>query len=185
MKHLTAYQAIKRLFDICLSYIGIFVFSPLAVLSSFAVWLEDGRPIFYIQERVGKGGRLFKAIKFRTMDYKKQGSRLPLLLRTTALDEFPQLINIIKGQMSFVGPRPLVPQEIQRGREFDLRSAVPPGLTGLAQILARKDAPALEKFKYDIIYIENKNLFLDISLILRSFWISLARRWDIVNKALK
>lgn len=179
------YSIIKRASDISLSYIGLFFSLPFWVLLSFVIWLEDGRPIFYIQERVGKDNRLFKAIKFRTMHYGKGNSRLACLLRKTALDELPQVINIIKGEMSFVGPRPLIPQEIKMCDELNLRLSVLPGLTGLAQIFAAKDAPVLKKFNYDIFYIKKQNIVLDILLILKSFSISLSRKWDNIRNGSK
>jgi lipopolysaccharide/colanic/teichoic acid biosynthesis glycosyltransferase len=176
---------LKRPFDFSLALIGLTLIFPIWSLIVFLVWLEGDRPIFYVQERVGKNGALFKTVKFRTMGYRKKSSILAKFLRTTALDELPQLINIIKGQMSFVGPRPLIPQELQISEEFKLRSAVLPGLTGLAQVLVAKDAPVLEKLNYDIVYIKNQNIALDILLILRSFGISLNRKWDTLNNGLK
>jgi len=175
---------LKRPFDFSLALIGLTLTFPIWSLIIFLIWLENGRPVFYIQERVGLESRIFKMMKFRTMGYRKKSSRLAKFLRTTALDEFPQLMNIIKGQMSFVGPRPLIPQEIQINEEFKLRSAVLPGLTGLAQVLVAKDAPVLEKLNYDILYIKNKNIVLDTLLILKSFGISLNRKWDTLNNFL-
>lgn len=173
---------LKRAFDIFLSFLGLFFSLPLWILFSFAIYLKDGRPIFYLQERIGKDSKIFKAIKFRTLGYREESSVLAKFLRTTALDELPQLINILKGEMSFVGPRPLIPQELQMYKELNLRATVRPGLTGMAQVLAFKDAPVLEKFKYDIWYIKNQNIALDISLILKSFWLSLRKRWDVAIK---
>ncbi len=172
---------VKRIFDIFLSYIGLFFLFPWWIIFAFAIWLEDGLPIFYIQERVGKKARIFRTIKFRTMYYRKQSSVIAKFLRNSALDESPQLINIMKGEMSFVGPRPLIPQEINLGENLDLRSSICPGLTGIAQVVAPKDAPLAEKLKYDLWYIENQSLFLDMLLILKSFWVSLNRRWDIIR----
>lgn len=97
------------------------------------------------------------------------------------MDESPQLINIIKGEMSFVGPRPLIPEEISLGENLDLRSSVCPGLTGVAQVVAAKDAPIAEKLKYDLWYIGNQSVWLDIRLILKSFWMSFNKRWDIIS----
>ena len=172
---------VKRISDIFLSYIGLFFLFPLWIIFAFAIWLEDGLPIFYIQERVGKKARIFRTIKFRTMYHKKQSSAIAKFLRNTALDESPQLINIMRGEMSFVGPRPLISQEINPGERVDLRSSICPGLTGIAQVVAPKDAPLAEKLKYDLWYIENQSMLLDMRLILRSFWMSLGRRWDIIK----
>jgi len=171
----------KRIFDLILSYIGLFFLFPLWIIFAFAIWLEDGLPVFYIQHRVGKKNRYFQTIKFRTMHYKKQSSHLARFLRNTALDESPQLINILKGEMSFVGPRPLIPQEVSLGDSLDLRFSIAPGLTGAAQVVAAKNAPVTEKLKYDLWYIKNQSLWLDILLILKSFWMSLNKRWDIIG----
>jgi len=178
-------RVLKRSLDFFLALIGLTLAFPIWLLIILLIWLENGRPIFYIQERVGKDSKLFKAIKFRTMNYRRGNSRLASLLRKTALDELPQLINIIKGDMSFVGPRPLIPKEMKMCNELNLRLSVLPGLTGLAQILAAKDAPVLKKFNYDIFYIKNQNIALDILLILKSVGISLNRKWDIINSGLK
>lgn len=144
------------------------------------IWLEAKENVFYIQERVGLNGRIFKVIKFRTMGYKNDNSRLPRLLRSTALDELPQLINILKGDMSFVGPRPLIPGELASQPNAQYRSIVRPGLTGVAQVFISKNASISEKSRYDLWYIDKQNILLDISLILRSFWVSLGRKWDLL-----
>lgn len=182
MRFLRLKSAVKRLFDLSLSYLGMFFSLPLWVIFCYGIFLEDGWPIFYPQTRVGKGGLVFRAIKFRTLGYRIEKPFLSRLLRATALDELPQLINIIRGQMSFVGPRPLIPEEIQMYVELAFRSTVRPGLTGMAQVYAPKDAPVTEKFKYDLWYIQNQNLGLDIYLILMSFWISMKKKWDVSVK---
>lgn len=123
-------------------------------------------------------------LKFRTMNYKREKTFLSRLLRSTALDELPQLINILKADMSFVGPRPLIPQEACLTEELSLRALIRPGLTGIAQIAVSKNASLLEKSRYDIEYISIQNIGLDITIILRSFWSSLRRKWDSV-KAIK
>lgn len=178
MSFLKNYSKLKRLFDIFLSSTGLFFLSSLWVISSFAIWLQEGRPIFYLQDRVGLNGKIFKMLKFRTLGYKKADSRLALFLRRSALDELPQLINILKGEMSFVGPRPLVPEEVLGDKSADSRDTVKPGLTGAAQVFIAKDASVFEKSQYDYWYIQNRSFGLDIALILKSFWISLGRRWD-------
>jgi undecaprenyl phosphate N,N'-diacetylbacillosamine 1-phosphate transferase len=182
MKHFCICVKLKRPFDFTLALLAMFVFSPVWVLVILAIWLEDGRPVFYIQERVGKDCHIFKAIKFRTMGYKKSSSKFANFLRSTALDELPQILNILKGQMSFVGPRPLVQQELCVCEELKARTAVLPGLTGLAQLHASKDSPVMEKFQYDIAYIERQNILLDMALILKSVAVSISRRWDRLSK---
>jgi len=195
---------LKRIFDILLSAIGLFFSSPLWILISVLVLLEDGRPLFFRQERVGKLGRKFKALKFRTMKHHPDKPHLDLdldikndlrltstgkILRATAMDELPQLLNILKGDMSFVGPRSL-PLWIDDDREgvkykditeipgFEERSRVKPGLTGIAQIYAPKDASREEKFKYDIEYVNKMNFWLDLKLIFLSFRITLRGAWE-------
>jgi lipopolysaccharide/colanic/teichoic acid biosynthesis glycosyltransferase len=170
----------KRLFDIFLSSIGLIGSSPLWILFSLAIKLEDRGPIFYRQERVGKGGRIFKAMKFRSMirDAEKvtgpvqavendpRVTKVGRILRATAMDELPQLVNILKGDMSFVGPRALRPKEkevhgnpdetdIEKVPGYKERLAVRPGLTGIAQIYLPTDALRKEKFQYDLHYINN------------------------------
>jgi lipopolysaccharide/colanic/teichoic acid biosynthesis glycosyltransferase len=196
---------LKRLFDIILSSTGIVGSSPLWLIFSSAILAEDGLPIFYLQERVGKRGKIFKAIKFRSMfkDAEKgigpvqaaeddpRIMKIGRILRATAMDELPQLINILKGDMSFVGPRALRPEEIEvRDRRFNEpvflenihgyqeRHAVRPGLTGLAQVYLPTDAPRYQKFRYDFLYIRNQSLFLDLKLIFLSFLITFRGRWE-------
>lgn len=192
----------KRLFDILLSLFGLGISLPLWVISALLIWLSDGGPIFYVQERAGKHGRIFKGLKFRSMTECAEAdigprqaqendariTRIGILLRATAMDELPQLINILKGDMSFVGPRALVPVEIDKsdGRPrgvwefegFKERSSVRPGLTGLAQVLAPRDIERAEKFKYDIWYVRNQSLWLDIKIMLVSFMISIIGKWE-------
>lgn len=195
---------LKRVFDYILALIGLFIFSPLWLIFSWAIWLEDRGQIFYIQERVGYQGRIFKGIKFRSMikdaekrtgpiqakDDDPRVTRIGRLLRRTAMDELPQLLNILKGDMSFVGPRALRPTEIEDGDTakaksifqvpgFEKRSGILTGLTGVAQVFASRHLSREEKFKLDLWYIENQNFWLDVWLILKSIMISLKRRWDI------
>jgi len=169
---------LKRTFDFCLALSGLVLSFPLWCLICLFIWLEDRGNVFYIQERVGLEGKIFKLLKFRTMGYRKENSPLARILRTTALDELPQLVNILRGEMSFVGPRPLVPQELCLQIDFPDRASVRPGLTGVAQLLVSKNASILEKAKYDSWYAQKQSFSLDILLILRSFWVSLSRKWD-------
>lgn len=175
---------LKRPFDFILSIIGMVISFPLWLISGFAIWLEDKGGIFYLQERIGKNSRFFKVIKFRSMrEESGNNSRITnvgRILRVTALDELPQLINILKGDMSFVGPRPPVPQEVQLGQEeLRIRFTVRPGLTGVAQILLPKEAPILEKAQYDIWYIKNQSFSLDLYLIFLSFLVTFRGRWEV------
>ena len=192
----------KRLLDLLLSGAGLALSSPLWLVIGALIKLEDGGPIFFSQERVGLGGRRFQALKFRSMrvDAERLGAhqagehdarvtRLGRLLRATAMDELPQLWNIFHGDMSFVGPRALRPGEIEVNGTgemerledvpgFTARCAVKPGLTGVAQIYAPRDVVRRQKFRYDRIYIGRRSLWLDVRLILLSFWITSRGTWE-------
>jgi lipopolysaccharide/colanic/teichoic acid biosynthesis glycosyltransferase len=194
---------LKRTFDVALSATGLLLSSPLWMLIAAAIKLEDRGPVLFVQERVGKGGVTFRALKFRSMVV--QASTLPphqagehdpritgvgRLLRATALDELPQLYNIFIGDMSFVGPRPLMPGEIEvRGSGelvrldsipgYEARHSVRPGLTGLSQVYAPRDTPRARKFRLDAIYVRNATFRLDVFLVAVSFWITFRGRWEL------
>jgi lipopolysaccharide/colanic/teichoic acid biosynthesis glycosyltransferase len=192
---------LKRSFDIFLSGLGLLLSSPLWLVFALAVKLEDGGPVFYGQRRVGRYGQPFKSWKFRSMvpnadqqlqakDHDSRITRTGRLLRATAMDELPQLWNILVGDMSFVGPRALMPEEIEVSSNgelvpmekipgYEFRHRVPPGLTGVAQIYAPRDIPRRDKFRYDRLYIQRQNFWLDIRLILLSFWITLRGTWEV------
>ena len=194
---------LKRPFDILLSFCGIVLSSPFWIVLAFLIWLEDRGPVFYTQERMGRSGHIFKALKFRSMIIDAEKEHVPIqatendsrvtrvgkYMRKTAMDELPQLINIFKGDMSFVGPRALRPQEKEvngDGSAMDItqipgfleRSRVKPGLTGLAQIFLSADAPRRKKFRYDSIYIGRQSFCFDIKLICLSFWITFRAKWE-------
>ena len=194
----------KRLFDIGLSGVGLLASSPLWVVLAAAIKLEDGGPVFYRQDRVGRGGHRFSAMKFRSMrtdaealtgpvqaaEHDPRVTRVGRWMRKTAMDELPQLWNILRGDMSFVGPRALRPGEIEAEADgrlvaledvpgFEHRVRVRPGLTGLAQIYARRDVPRRQKFRYDRVYVARSSWLLDVRLILLSFWISLLGTWEV------
>jgi rhamnosyl/mannosyltransferase len=195
--------AVKRAFDVALASIGLLVSSPLWLAVAAAVKLDDGGPVFYHQVRTGRGGRPFISWKFRSMVHDADArfgprqaaagdprvTRVGRLLRATALDELPQLWSILRGDMSFVGPRALMPEEITAdgaGRPTRLadvpgyaaRHAVTPGLTGLAQVYADRDIPPRKKFRYDLLYIRRRSFGLDLRLIFLSFWVSFRGRWE-------
>jgi colanic acid biosynthesis glycosyl transferase WcaI len=194
---------LKRPFDVALAAAGLVLSAPLWPLVAAAVKLGDGGPVFYAQERVGRGGRLFRSLKFRSMAPDSDArlgprqaargdtrvTRVGTLLRATALDELPQLLNILRGDMSFVGPRPLLPAEIELdGRDellpleaipgYEARHRVRPGLTGVAQIYASRGLPRRQKFRLDLLYIRRQSLWLDLKLILLSFWITARGKWE-------
>lgn len=193
----------KRAFDLALSFAGLVVSSPVWVAIATAIKLEDGGRIFFRQERVGRHGQPFHALKFRSMIPNAEAltgpvqatvndpriTRIGRLLRATALDELPQLWNIFAGDMSFVGPRPLRPGEADvdsDGRVVALdeipgyaqRHQVRPGLTGLAQVYAPRDVRRAAKFRLDRLYLRNAGLCLDVKLILISFWITSRGEWE-------
>ena len=195
--------ALKRAFDVALSGAGLIASTPLWVLFAAAIKLHDGGPVFYRQARSGLHGRPFDVLKFRSMvpDAEAgvgavQASRsdprvtaVGRFLRATAMDELPQLWNILRGDMSFVGPRALRPGEIETLGNGDLerledvpgfaeRSRVRPGLTGIAQIYAPRDIPRRMKFRYDLFYVRRQSFWLDLRLVLLSFWITLRGAWE-------
>jgi lipopolysaccharide/colanic/teichoic acid biosynthesis glycosyltransferase len=193
---------IKRAFDVLLSGAGLLASAPLWALFAAAIRLEDGGPVFFAQERVGRGGRPFRALKFRSMrpdaealvgavqatEHDPRVTGVGRILRATAMDELPQLWNIFRGDMSFVGPRALRPGEIERVGEalvaleavpgYEARITVRPGLTGIAQVYAPRDVSRRNKFRYDRVYIRRRSIWLDLRLILLSFWISFLGTWE-------
>jgi len=192
---------LKRPFDFVLALIGLLLSSPLWAVISLAIYLEDRGPAFFTQERCGRDGRLFTYMKFRTMRLPEKGrsahsviyladdprvTRIGKLLRVTALDELPELLSILKGEMSFVGPRPL-PFRIEVTSPYgnigevpgyETRSRVRPGLTGLAQVCAPKSIGHRRKFRYDALYVRRMSFWLDLKLILLSFWMTFRGRWE-------
>lgn len=194
---------LKRPLDFFLSLIMLVFSTPLLIILAIAIRFEDGGPIFYRQLRWGRFGRKFTVFKFRTMvpdSDKKFGLKqaeendpritpVGRILRATGLDELPQLICILLGEMSFVGPRALAIGEIiydeKRRRVsyentpgFSERMAVRPGLTSLATVHLHKDASARRKFRYDLYYIRKQSFALDIWLIALSFYISFRGKWE-------
>jgi lipopolysaccharide/colanic/teichoic acid biosynthesis glycosyltransferase len=192
----------KRALDVALSGVGLVVSAPLWAVLAALIKLEDHGSIFFSQERVGEGGRLFSALKFRSMipdaearvgalqasEHDPRVTRIGRIMRVTAMDELPQLWNIFRGDMSFVGPRALRPGEIETGGGqhvaiedipgYRERHSVRPGLTGIAQIFAPRDIPRRHKFKYDQLYVRRQTFGLDLKLIVLSFWITFRGRWE-------
>jgi len=201
--HVKAIPPAKRGLDVALSGVGLLLSAPIWAVLAALIKLEDGGPVFFGQERVGEGGRLFRALKFRSMipdaearvgalqatEHDPRITRIGRVMRATAMDELPQLWNIFRGDMSFVGPRALRPGEIEtggRGQHVAMedipgyveRHTVRPGLTGIAQIFAPRDVPRRHKFKYDRLYVERESFLLDVRLILLSFWITFRGKWE-------
>ena len=173
---------IKRTFDIIASLGGLILLSPVILIVAILVRINLGSPILFTQDRVGKDNKIFKMMKFRSMkDAKdKYGNLLPdsarltkfgRKLRGTSLDELPELINVLKGEMSLIGPRPLLVQYIPLYSERQLkRHDVLPGLTGWAQVNGRNSLTWKEKFEFDIYYVENWNLKLDAKIFFLTFY---------------
>ncbi len=188
-------SAAKRLFDVGLAGAGLCLSWPFWLVIAVLVKLDDGGPVFYAQPRVGRSGVPFSSLKFRSMrpdaDARfgpRQAARVGRVLRATAMDELPQLWNILRGDMSFVGPRALMPEEIEAGGlasvplaripGYEARHRVRPGLTGLAQVYADRDLPRRQKFRYDLLYIRRRSFALDLRLVALSVWITLRGRWE-------
>jgi len=196
-------SAAKRVFDVALAGAGLGLSWPLGLVIAALVKLDDGGPVFYTQPRVGRHGARFRSWKFRSMRADADArfgprqarpddarvTRVGRVLRATAMDELPQLWNILRGDMSFVGPRALMPDEIEIGGRgarvaietipgYEARHRVRPGLTGIAQIYAARDVPRRQKFRYDLLYIRRRSFALDLRLIALSFWITLRGTWE-------
>lgn len=178
---------VKRLLDITISLIALIFLLPLMSLIYLSVRINLGSPAFFLQERVGKDNKIFKMIKFRTMKNStdKNGNLLSdnervtkfgSFLRSFSLDELPELINILKGDMSLVGPRALLVQYLGLYNDEQIRRhEVLPGLTGWAQINGRNSITWSEKFKLDVWYVDNWSLWLDIKIFFLTFWKVLKR----------
>ncbi|HJZ77599.1 MAG TPA: sugar transferase, partial [Vicinamibacterales bacterium] len=194
---------IKRVFDCALAGAGLVASAPVWLVLAIAIKLEDGGPIVYRQQRVGRGGRVFAALKFRSMvpdaeartgpvqatENDPRITRVGRLMRATAMDELPQLWNIFAGDMSFVGPRPLRPGEVEARSDgrfvrldeipgYEARHAVRPGLTGIAQVYAPRDIDRARKFRLDRLYLKRAGFWFDLKLIVVSFWISVRGDWE-------
>jgi lipopolysaccharide/colanic/teichoic acid biosynthesis glycosyltransferase len=189
--------------DVAVSGVGLVLSSPVWLGLAITIKMEDGGSVLFGQDRVGEGGGIFRALKFRSMipnaeagvgavqaeEHDPRITRIGRLMRATAMDELPQLWNIFRGDMSVVGPRALRPGEIETSGNhqhvsmeeipgYVERHSVRPGLTGIAQIFAPRDVPRRHKFKYDVIYIANQSFALDVRLILLSFWITFRGKWE-------
>ena len=167
----------KRLTDIVIATIALILLSPIFILVAIKVRKNLGSPIFFLQERPGKDGKLFKMIKFRSMKdaVDKNGEPLPdelritpfgQRLRSTSLDEMPQLINVLKGEMSVVGPRPMLKDFVKLySPEQARRLNVRPGMTGLAQVSGRNELDYEERFKCDVWYVDHHNIWVDLKIM--------------------
>jgi sugar transferase (PEP-CTERM system associated) len=186
----------KRSFDLICSVLILALTFPIMLLAALAVWLEDRGPVFYSQERVGKDGATFRVLKFRSMraDAEKGGkpqwaakndprvTRVGNFMRKTRIDELPQILNVFKGEMSFVGPRPerayFVEQLIEVVPYYNVRHSIKPGITGWAQVrygYGSSAEDALQKLQYDLYYVKNNSLFLDVLVLIDTLKVVLFR----------
>ncbi|MBI6063026.1 sugar transferase [Clostridium perfringens] len=173
---------IKRTFDIIASLGGLIVLSPIMIICAILIRINLGSPIFFKQKRIGKDNKEFEMIKFRTMKdaVDKEGNQLPdelrltkvgQILRSLSIDELPELINILKGDMSLIGPRPLLVKYLPLYNERQIRRhEVLPGLTGWAQVNGRNNITWSEKFELDVYYVENWSLKLDLKIFFLTFY---------------
>jgi len=176
------YSHIKRFFDLVLAIFGIIILSPVLFIISLVLLLTSEFPILFRQVRPGQYGKPFTILKFRTMtnDFDLSGKALPdsarltrfgKFLRSTSFDELPELLNVLKCDMSFVGPRPLLMQYLKRYTPEQMRRhEVKPGITGWAQINGRNAIAWEEKFKLDVWYVDHQSLWLDIKIICLTVW---------------
>jgi len=186
----------KRLFDIVGSILALLAFSPLFILLSVLILITDGRPIFYRQNRIGKGGKMFRIIKFRSMykdadkilksnpaiyqkylenDYKlPEGedpriTKIGRILRKTSLDELPQFINVLKGDMSLVGPRPIVPEELREyGEKKNEFLLMKPGITGIWQVSGRSELKYPERTRVELKYMQVQSFSYDLRVLYKT-----------------
>jgi lipopolysaccharide/colanic/teichoic acid biosynthesis glycosyltransferase len=167
----------KPLLDCVVSLLGIVVLSPIFLVTLISLFISNNGKVFFVQNRPGKNEKIFKIIKFRTMNNKKDahGNLLPdaerltylgKIVRKTSLDEIPQLINVLKGDMNLIGPRPLLPEYLSLYNERQKkRHTVKPGITGWAQINGRNAVEWNKKFEFDVWYIENLSFILDLQIL--------------------
>ena len=189
---------IKRFLDFVLSLLALIVLMPVMLVIAIIIKIDSKGPIFFLQERLGKNGKVFKIIKFRTMivNAEKSGlkingendsriTKLGSFLRKTSLDEIPQLVNVIKGEMSLIGPRPPVTYHPHKYEDYNeeqkQRFLVRPGITGLAQVRVRNSATWDERIEIDLEYIKDITFFKDIEIIFKTL-IKIIKKEDIYKK---
>lgn len=168
----------KRILDFFASLIGLLVLSPILFIVTIGLFFANQGKPFFFQRRPGKNGKIFKIIKFKTMNDKRDSSgnllsdelrltKIGAFVRKTSLDEIPQLINVLKGEMSLIGPRPLLPEYLNLYNDFQRRrNHVKPGITGWAQVNGRNTISWEQKFEYDVWYVDHLNFLLDIKILL-------------------
>ena len=177
----------KRLIDVAVAASALVLGAPVIAATALLVYADVGRPLLFRQDRVGRGGRIFELVKFRTMKHAVDRDGRPLpdaerltrigrFLRASSLDELPQLVNVLRGEMSLVGPRPLLVEYLPRySPEQARRHEVEPGITGLAQVAGRNALSWPEKFALDVYYVDHGSLALHLKILARTVARVLAR----------
>ena len=180
----------KHFFDFCIAFIALLFLLPIIIVATILLWFANDKKPFFFQERPGKSGKLFKIIKFKTMNDKKDtsGNLLPdsdrltaigAIIRKTSLDELPQLFNVLKGDMSLVGPRPLLPEYLELYTpEEQKRHLVRPGITGWAQVNGRNAISWKQKFAFDVWYVTNYSLRVDVAILVKTVY-KVVKRSDV------
>ncbi len=211
-KKISSYKSVKatgyvtkRVFDLLVGSAALIVALPLMILIAIAIKLDSKGPVIFGHTRIGKDGKSFKCLKFRTMVMNSQEildnlllenpqlreeweknfklkndpriTKVGHFLRKTSLDELPQLVNVMKGEMSLVGPRPIINKEVQKyGNYYEIYKAVLPGITGLWQVSGRNDIDYEERVQLDVRYVRNWSLWMDIKILIRTIGVVLARK---------
>lgn len=188
---------LKKIFDLLGAFLGLILLSPLFLIIAILIKLDSRGPIFFRYQRAGKNGKIFKPFKFRTM---KQGAikeglgynvsknderitKTGKFLRRWGIDEFPQLINVLLGEMSLVGPRPTFTHQTDKYNDFERkRLEIKPGLAGWALIHGRNSLSWPERIKYDVWYVENWSLWLDIKIIFKTFYLIFIKQEGVYGK---
>jgi lipopolysaccharide/colanic/teichoic acid biosynthesis glycosyltransferase len=173
-------KVFKRLFDIIIASIFFILLLPIFIVVFIVIKMEDRGPIFFFQDRTGKDGKTFKMFKFRSMTvettrngkkltHNERVTKVGRVLRKTSIDEFPQVINVLKGEMSIIGPRPWIPEYYERfNKQQKHRCDVLPGITGLAQVNGRNGLSIFDKIKYDIEYAKNVSFIMDLKITVKT-----------------
>lgn len=182
------YKYFKRIMDFVASLTALIILSPLIALSAVLVKISDGGSVLFKQRRPGKDGKIFTVYKFRTMSEKTEDengrelsdvermTKIGSFLRKTSLDELPQLFNVLKGDMSFIGPRPLLCEYLELYTPYQMRRhEVLPGISGLAQVNGRNAITWEKKFDYDVYYVDHMNFWLDLKIIFKTIKNTLKR----------
>lgn len=184
-------QSVKRITDFLASFLGLVVLSPFFIIMAVLIKLDSNGPVFFKQKRVGKNGKVFTMWKFRTMienaekvetthellESDPRITKIGRFFRSWTIDEFPQLINVLKGEMSLVGPRPLPEYHVEKYDDFQKKVlSVKPGMISLVDIKGRALVPWEKRFEYDVWYIENWSLWLDLKILFLGFFVLLSRK---------